>query len=162
MRWLGPKSFPELCKIFDEENIVKDARCGSNSRDEWPRDRFDEANRQFGEWNEFELSHDELLNVKLIWNNCFEIPQAGMTVAEALRLARVRNWVAEGKGQDYRESHIWLANEPLTQSATREYELLEDYAGRLITLDGIHRLVAWAAAGKQATLAFVAGRYDRG
>jgi hypothetical protein len=86
MRLLGPKSFPDVLKVFDEENIFKDGWYPSHIKDTWPRERFNEANSQFGEWNEFELSHTDLLDVKLHWNTGFEIPKEGMTVAEALQL----------------------------------------------------------------------------
>jgi hypothetical protein len=91
MRLLGPKPFPDLLKIFDVENEFKDGWYpGSN--DTWPRGRFNEANLQFsGQWNEFELSHSELLDVRLLWNIEFNIPQEGMTVAEALKLSAARS-----------------------------------------------------------------------
>lgn len=160
MRPLGPKSFPDLLKIFAEENRVKDGWCrNANVNDDWPRGRFNEANSQFGEWNEFELSHTELLDVKLHWNIEFGIPHEGMTVAEALQLHSVRSWIAKGENKVYPESHIWLASEPLRNSSAVEYGYLKNYEGHLITLDGIHRLLAWADFGKQATLAFIAGKY---
>lgn len=157
MRLLGPKSFPDLLKVFDEENSVKDARPPVVG-DPWPRDRFKEANSQFGEWNEFELSHAELLDVKLHWNKEFGNVQEGMTVAEALQLQSVRSWIAEGKDKVFPESHIWLATEPLRNGCI-EHRLLRNYEGRLVVLDGFHRLLAWAECGKQTTLAFIAGKH---
>lgn len=156
MRPLGPKSFPELLKIFDEENSVKDRQL--NQKETWPRDRFKEANSQFGEWNEFELSHAELLDVKLIWNVELLIPKEGMTVANALLLPSVREWTIRIEKGVSAESHIWLASEPLRHSSVREYGYLKDYEGHLIPLDGLHRLLAWGGSGKQTTLAFIAGR----
>jgi hypothetical protein len=157
MKPLGPKSFPDLIKIFDEENIVKDDRY-PDSKDTWPRGRFKEANSQFGAWSEFEPSHKELLDVKLIWNKEFGIPQEGMTVTEALQLHTVRSWIAAGKDKVFPDSHIWLASEPLKNTSAVEYGLLKNHQGKLITLDGIHRLLAWAGLGKQTTLAFIAGK----
>jgi hypothetical protein len=155
MRLIGPRSFPELLKIFDDENRFKD---GWTNKDPWPRDRFNEANSFLGEWNEFELSHPELLDVKLHWNDQFDIPKDGMTVAEALQLPRVRSWIAKGEHKIYPESHIWLATKPLKHNSAAEYGFLKNYEGRLITLDGIHRLLAWAGLGKETTLAFIAGK----
>lgn len=159
MRRLGPKSLPDLLKIFNEENRVKDSWY-RDSNDTWPRRRFNEANSQFGEWNEFELRHTELLDVVLHWNKQFGIPQEGITVGEALQLHSVRSWIARGDHKIYPESHIWLASEPLKYSSAEEYGYLKDHQGRLITLDGIHRLLAWADFGKQTTLAFIAGKYN--
>ena len=158
MSRLGPKSFPDLLKIFDEENSFKDGWYPDNVKDTWPRGRFNEANSQFGEWYEFELSHAELLDVKLHWNTGFSIPQDGMTVAEALHSQAVRKWIDEDKHKIYPESHIWLASEPLKNTSAEEYGLLKNYEGKLITLDGIHRLLAWADLGKQTTFAFIAGK----
>ena len=141
MRPLGSKPFPDLLKIFDEENSFKDGWY-PDIKDTWPRGRFQEANSQFGEWNEFELSLTELLDVKLHWNTGFGIPEEGMTVAEALKLHSVRSWIAMGENRVYQESHIWLASEPLKNTSAVEYGLLKNYEGRLITLDGIHRLLA--------------------
>jgi hypothetical protein len=158
MKPLGPKSYLDLLKIFDEENSVKDR--WNPPKDPWPRKRFEEANRQFnGEWNEFELSHIDLLGVKLIWhtNDDFEIPQEGMVVSEALELPPVQSWIAKRKS--YPESHVWLASEPLRNSTTPEYGHLKKYEGHLITLDGVHRLLAWAGCGKETTLGFIAGKF---
>jgi hypothetical protein len=160
MRLLGPKSYLDLLNIFNEENSVKDR--WDPPKDPWPRKRFEEANGQFnGEWNEFELSHTDLLGVKLIWhtNDAFEIPQEGMVVSEALRLPLVQSWIAKGEHNSYPgETHIWLAREPLKNSGTPEYGHLKNCERHLITLDGIHRLLVWADFGKQTTLAFVAGK----
>jgi hypothetical protein len=161
MRLLGPKSFPELLKIFDEENSVKDGWYAPNSNDTWPRQRFNEANSQFGEWNEFELSHTDLLDVKLHWNTGFGIPQEGMVVAEALRLPLFRSWIAKDEHKIYlADSHVWLASEPLRDNPPIEHTYLKNYEGHLVTLDGIHRLLLWAEIGKQTTRAFIAGKQE--
>lgn len=157
MKLLGAQSLEDLLEVFDEENTFKD-RLYPDVKDTWPRGRFDEANLQFGQWNEVELSHAEVLDVMLHWNKCFDVPKEGMTVAQALELPLVRAWVAEGKSKIYPESHVWLATEPLRNTTAEEYGLLKNYQGKLITLDGIHRLLAWADSGKQATRAFIAGR----
>jgi hypothetical protein len=160
VRLLRPKLFPELRAIFDVENRVKDARCPDG--DTWARGRFEEANKQFGgKWSEVELSHAELLNVKMHWNTELGIPQDGLTVAEALKLELVQKWIAAGKGEVFPESHIWLAREPLKPSSAEEYGYLKNYVGHLVLLDGVHRLVAWAHLGKQTTLTFVAGIGDQ-
>jgi hypothetical protein len=158
MKPLGPKSFADLLQIFDVENSEKDGWYpGSN--DAWPRDRFKEADRQFGVWNEFELSHKEILEVKLHWNHDFGIPREGMAVSQALSLPLFRKWLSEGKHNVLPDSHIWLATEPLKPGPV-EHQLLRDYEGRLVTLDGIHRLLAWAECGKETTLAFIAGKCE--
>jgi hypothetical protein len=157
MRLVAPKSFPDVLKIFDQENTVKDKQCRCG-KDRWPRHRFAEANSQFGEWTEVELSHAELLDVKLFGNAAFGIPKEGMTVGEALRLDAVRAWLALGSNGVFADSHVWLASEPLRDSIAEEYRPLKNYEGRFVPLDGLHRMLAWADAGKQKTLAFIAGR----
>jgi Family of unknown function (DUF6309) len=161
MKILGPQSYSDLMKIFDAQNVFKDSRCGA-CKDTWARGRFEDANREFGKWSEVELSYADILEVKLIWNQEVSqgvkhdlIPQDGRTVAEALRLEGVRKWLE--KKETFPESHIWLATEPLKATSAIEYARLRDYAGRLVPLDGLHRLLAWAEARKQSTLAFVAG-----
>lgn len=146
--------------IFDVENADRD-KLRPDGRETWPRSRFKEADSQFGgEWNEFELSHSELLDVKLIWNTDLFIPKEGMTVADALQLDTVKNGIAELKTKVFPETHIWLAVAPLKNNSLKEYECLKNYEGRLIPLDGLHRLLVWAASGKQKTLAFIAGKYE--
>lgn len=158
MKLLGARSYSDILKIFEAENSVKDA--WHPDKDTWARGRFTEANLQFGEWNEVELSQAEILNVRLIWNKEFCIPQEGMTVAEALQLDTVKRWTVEGKGGVFPESHIWLAREPLKNTSAVEYGFLRNYEGHLIPLDGLHRLLAWAGFGKQTTRAFLAGKYE--
>ena len=159
MKLLGSKFYPDLLKIFDEENKVKDGRyANSPDKDSWPRQRIDEANLQFGEWNEYELSHAELLGVRLHWNRDFGIPEEGMTVVDAIELKFGRDWIAQGKAKDLPDdSHIWLAISPLISGPT-EHQRLKGYDGHLVVLDGIHRIVAWASAGKDPVLAFIAGK----
>jgi hypothetical protein len=159
MRLLGPKSYQDLLKIFGDENKFKDAWYPTAIKDSWPRDRFDEANLQFGEWNEYELSSIEILDVKLHWNKQFGVPEEGMTVAEALQMRAVQDWIARGGHKDLPNSHIWLAAKVLVNSSAPEYRLLKDHEGHLITLDGIHRLLAWASSGKEPVLAFIAGNF---
>jgi hypothetical protein len=155
MRLLGEKSYPDLLNIFAEENSFKDGWY-PNSNDTWPRGRFKEAESQFGKWGEFELSHAEILDVRLIWNKEFGIPEGGMTVSDALKLKSVAGWLASGKHRVFKESHLWLASAPLKSTSAVEYGLLKDFEGHLIPLDGIHRLLAWAYSGKEMTLAFIA------
>ena len=159
MKLLGPKSFPELREIFDVENTFKDKKCG-DGKDTWARGRFEDANKQLGKWCEVELSHSDILEVKLIWNsellNSEElIPGEGLTVFEALQRPAVRLWLR--KKDIFADVHLWLATEPLKETSAIEYRKLTNYHGRLITLDGLHRLLAWGEAGKEGTLAFVAG-----
>lgn len=85
-----------------------------------------------------------------------------MTVAEAIRLKSVQVWIAEGKAVVLPDdSHIWLATSPLINGPV-EHRRLKDYEGRLVVLDGIHRIVAWASAGKGPVLAFIAGKPANG
>jgi|SRR6266850_6348866 len=159
MKLIGPKFYPDLLKIFDEENKVKDGRYANNpEKDSWPRQVFNIAHLQFGEWNEYELSHAELLGIRLHWNKDFGIPEEGITVFNAIQLKSVLDWIAEGKAKDLPDdSHIWLASSPLTSGPT-EHQLLKGYDGHLVVLDGIHRIVAWAMVGKEPVLAFIAGK----
>jgi len=161
MKLRGSKSYPDLVKIFDNENKVKDERYPDEpDRDSWPRHRINEANLQFGEWGEYELSHAELLNVRLHWNRDFGIPEDGMTAVDAIRLTSVRDWIAEGKVKDLPgDSHIWLAVSPL-KSGPVEHQRLKGYEGHIVVLDGIHRIVAWATEGKEPVLAFIAGKAE--
>ena len=163
MRLIESKPYPELQKIFDEENKVKDAWYpNSPDKDSYPRQAFEAANLQFGEWNEYELSHAELLDIRLIWNKEFGIPQEGMTVVEAIQLKAVQDWIAQGRGKDLPvHSHIWLACSPLLNGPC-EHKLIRGYDGHLVVLDGIHRIVAWASAGKESVLAFIAGKPPNG
>ncbi|MFZ0980807.1 MAG: DUF6309 family protein [Candidatus Acidiferrales bacterium] len=161
MKVLGPKSFPDLLVIFEEENRFKDGWYEAHIKDKWPRDRFNEANQQLKEWNEVLLSHDDLLDVKLHWNDDFGIPREGMTVSEALNLPLFLRWISEGKHKVLPDSHVWLATEPL-RPGPEEHKLLKNYEGRLVTLDGIHRLLAWAASGKEVIRAYVAGKLPEG
>src|SRR5882762_10122002 len=141
MKPIGPKLFPDLLEIFDQENKVKDARYPhSPDKDSWPRQVFNAANLQFGQWKEYELSLADLLNVKLHWNMDFGIPEEGMTVVDALPLKAVQDWIAQGKGKDLPEhSHIWLARSPLIDGPP-EHQRLKGYDGHLVVLDGIHRI----------------------
>ena len=159
MKLIGSKFYPDLLKIFDEENKFKDGWYpNSPDKDSWPRQRLNEANLQFGDWNEYELSHHELLHVKLHWNTGFGIPEEGMTVVDAIQLQSVRDWIATGKPKNLPDdSHIWLAGSPLISGPT-EHQRLKGYEGHLVVLDGIHRIVAWASAGKEPVLAFIAGK----
>ena len=159
MKLLGPKSFPELREIFDMENSFKDKKCG-DGKDTWARGRFEDANKQLGKWCEVELSHADILEVKLIWNsehlgNEELIPPEGLTVLEALQRPAVRTWLR--KGEIFPETHLWLVTETLKETSAIEYGKLTNHHGRLITLDGLHRLLAWGEGGKTRTLAFVAG-----
>ncbi len=161
MKLLRSKLYPDLVKSFDEENKVKDGRYPDDAdKDSWPRHRINEANVQFGEWGEYELSHAELLDVRLHWNQDFGIPEEGMTVVNAIQLRSVGDWIAKGKANVLPgDSHIWLAVSPLT-SGPREHKFLRGYEGHLVVLDGIHRIVAWASERKEPVLAFIAGRSE--
>jgi hypothetical protein len=112
MKLIGPKSYTDVLKIFDEENKFKDGWYPPAQKDTWPRGRFDEANAQFkGEWYEYELSSADVLNIKLPWNKEFMIPEEGMAVQEALHLPLVKAWIAGGDCPEYsRSTHVWLAS----------------------------------------------------
>jgi hypothetical protein len=161
MKSLESKFYPDLLRIFEEENKVKDGRYPDEpDKDSWPRHRFNEANLQFGEWGEYELSHAELLKVRLHWNRDFGIPEEGMTVVDAIQPKSVREWIAEGKAKDLPDdSHIWLVVSPLIGGPI-EHQRLKGYEGHLVVLDGIHRIVAWASVGKEPVLAFIAGNSE--
>ena len=112
-----------------------------------------EAEAQFGEWHEYVLSPSDVLQIKLPWNKEFQIPETGMTVAEALQLEEVVKWTAPA----YPESHVLLSVRPVIGAV--EYQKMTCFDGRLIHMDGIHRLLAWAKSGKPEVKAFVAGNY---
>jgi len=154
-----PEANAYVLKVFDEENKVKDGWYPNNpEKDSYPRQAFNKAHLQFGEWNEYELSHAELLCVRLHWNTDFGIPKEGMTVVDAIQLKAVRDWIAAGKAKVLPDnSHIWLADRPLVNGPC-EHRLLKGYDGHLVVLDGIHRIVAWAVTGKEPVLAFIAGK----
>src|SRR5580704_18774400 len=133
MKLIGPKSYSELLRVFDTENKVKDGWYPKTlEKDSWPRQAFNQSQLQFGEWNEYELSHAELLDIKLHWNTDFGIPKDGMTVVDAIEQNAVRDWMANGKANVLPDnSHIWLANSPLI-SGPCEHRLLKGYEGHLV------------------------------
>lgn len=159
MKLLGPKSYTDLLKIFDEENKFKDSWYEPSQKDTWPRGRFSEANAQFnGEWYEYVLSHSDALSIKLPWNTRFLIPEEGMTVHEALQLPRVKDWLAERGDAVYPpHTHVWLASKVLINTSSKEQKLMKNHEGHLIHLDGLHRLLSWANS-KQKILAYIAGQ----
>lgn len=156
MDLLGTKSFEEISELFSQENRFKDEKVCKNG-DTWARDRFKEADTHFsGEWYEYRLSLAEILDIKLPWHKyTYQTPEDGPTVAEALQILSVQKWVAEA-APNYPESHILLSAGPFKTDAT-EYRRMKNHEGRLIMLDGQHRLVTWAKAEKHSFLAFIAG-----
>jgi hypothetical protein len=159
MKLIGPKSYTDVLKIFDEENKFKDGWYSPEQKDTWPRGRFDEANAQFnGEWYEYELSSADMLNIKLPWNKEFMIPEKGMAVQEALQLPLVKAWIAGGDCPNYpRSTHVWLASKILLITSAQEYKLMKNHDRHLINLDGVHRLLVWAHLNLTIS-AFIAGR----
>jgi hypothetical protein len=157
MELLGPKSFEEISELFSKENRFKDENVCKEG-DTWARGRFEEANAHFsGEWYEYRLSRAEILNIKLPWHrHTYQTPKEGSTVAEAVQIPSVQKWIAE-KAPNYPESHVLLSAGPFKSDA-EEYSLMKNHEGRLIMLDGQHRLVTWAKAEKQSFLAFIAGK----
>jgi hypothetical protein len=146
----------EISELFSQENRFKDETVW----DTWPRDRFREANAHFaGECYEYRLSYAKILDIKLPWHkdkDTYQTPEDGLIVAEALQIPSVQKRVAE-KAPNYPESRILLAAGPFKTDAI-EFHLMKNHDGRLIMLDGQHRLVTWAKAGKQSFLAFIAGK----
>ena len=137
-------TFAEVRQVFKAEN--------QKPQDAYPEDCLEKAEKQFsGEWYEGTLSPSEVLEIKLPWNIEFEIPESGLTVAEALMLPRVLTW----QPRLYSESHVLLSVLPLIGIA--EYDKMRAFEGRLIHLDGLHRLLAWAKVRKTEVKMFVAG-----
>jgi hypothetical protein len=157
MELFGPKSFEEVSELFSQENRFKDEKV-CKAGDTWARDRFKEADAHFlGEWYEYRLSHAEILDIKLPWHKyTYQTPEDGVTVAEALQIPSVQKWIA-GEAPNYPESHILLAAGAFKTDAI-EYRLMKNHKGRIVMLDGQHRLVTWAKAEKQSFLAFIAGK----
>jgi hypothetical protein len=138
-------TFAQVQQIFRAEN--------RKANDSYPEDCLARAERQFsGEWYEGTLSPSAVLEIKLPWNVEFEIPRSGLTVAEALMLPRVLNW----QPRVYSDSHVLLSVAPVIGIA--EYDGMQAFKGRLIHLDGLHRLLAWAKVRKPEVKMFVAGR----
>lgn len=120
-------TFAEVRAVFRAEN--------QKAHDPYPEDCLTRAERQFsGEWYEGTLSPSDMLEIKLPWNIEFNIPEAGLTVADALKLPKVLSWQAP----PYSESHVLLSTLPVIGIA--EYEKMRVFEGRLIHLDGLHRL----------------------
>jgi hypothetical protein len=94
------------------------------------------------------------LNVKLPWNVELKIPFEGCTVAEAVERARPTL-----EHRQYAESHVFLSA-GMFDSTQWEYVMMTNYEGRLIHLDGLHRLIAWAISGKKEVKALVAGHFS--
>lgn len=152
--------FAELMAAFARENAVKDARYGDKG-DDWPRHRFEEANRHFnGEWYEYQFSQADLARIRLQWNSEFGIPPQGMMVRDALKLPAFGQWLAQGKDRAFpQDSHLWLAAKWFNNGGP-DYRDMVDCSGRFIVLDGLHRTLAWVSSGLQSVLVFIAGNPD--
>jgi hypothetical protein len=137
---------------FQRENTLKD--------ETWAIERLDEATSIFGIWHQGKLSAQELLEVMLPHSVHFGIPPSGLTVRDALKLPEVQ--VAAGQ-RNFPESHIFLSVRPVCpwRGGTPEYRSMQGHQGRLVHLDGLNRMLAWALSGKPGMKAFIAGMRPR-
>jgi len=135
---------------------------------------------QFGSWREVGIDASAALEIVLPPHNgepCKGdrlelVPSGGATVAEAARaLAAIRSsyernnptcWGRIAQAIDEPFSTIILTASPLDAD---EYRSVAPVAGRLYHLDGFHRLVGWAMAGRLGPnvklRALVAGQTNR-
>jgi hypothetical protein len=138
----------------------RDLRTGSAP---WTLKFIERATEQFGEWREVEIDARAALDIILPPHNgepckgdrLALVPAGGATVAEAARALGTgrseyeRNnptcWgrIAEASGQAF--STIILTTAPLH---VEEYRSIAPTTGSLYHLDGFHRLVGWALAGR--------------
>lgn len=158
MKVLQKISFPEVLKAFDQEHSVKE---GTN---DWARKRLEDANKKFGgEWYRIKLSRREALNILLVWHH--DTREGLMLISEGGSTVRdVANYWKEIK-DDYRKknkscyekimrfskdafSSVFLSVKPITGYGVAEYEKLKYRNGTLVHLDGLHRLIGWAIAGR--------------
>jgi hypothetical protein len=137
---------------FQRENTLKD--------ETWAIERLDEATSIFGIWHQGKLSAQELLEVMLPHSVHFGIPPSGLTVRDALKLPEVQ--VAAGQ-RSFPESHLFLSVRPVRpwRGGTPEYRSMQGHQGRLVHLDGLNRMLAWALSGKPEMKAFIAGLRPR-
>ena len=159
MRILKKVNFSEVLQAFDKEHAVNK---GTNS---WARERLGNANDYFGgEWYYIRLSRKEILSgVELIWHHDPSsglklIPETGLTVAKAKdKFLEIRQSYSRDNSDCYTKiidfgdsafNPIFLCTKPLKGFGIAEHEKLLHIEGNLVHIDGLHRLVAWAVAGK--------------
>lgn len=171
MRVMEPVTFDTVLRHFTREH-PRDHTDEANSNDEALTHIRNAQLTLAGRWHRVELEHTELLAVVLPWHLGEDgevelVPRTGLTVAAAAaRLA--------GLGASYARTNPLCTLKLDRQAAARPRPLFlstqavpgEDYAGLtvrkgLIHLDGLHRMLAWARAGRLApgrwTPAYVAG-----
>ncbi|MFI5177829.1 MAG: DUF6309 family protein [Vicinamibacterales bacterium] len=138
----------------------RDLRTGSAP---WTLKFIERATGQFGQWREVEIDGATALAIILPPHNgepckgdrLALVPGGGATVAEAarslgaIRVEYERNnptcWGRIAEASDQAFSTIILTSAPLDAD---EYRSIAPAAGRLYHLDGFHRLVGWALAGR--------------
>lgn len=148
--------FSEVLAIFDNEHPIGE---GTNN---WARKMLNNANNKFcGEWYSTQLSRREVLNILLVWHRDGElelISEQGMAVWEVVRRWKeIEDEYKKKNSGCYKKimkfsrdqfSTVFLAVKPIKGCGSTEHEKLKYQDGSLVHLDGLHRLIAWAIAGK--------------
>jgi len=130
----------------------------------WGRQPIEAAERQFQHWCECILSHDEILEVRLLDSKEFR-HELGITVGEyCKRLGRGQVMPLRQSAKLPDDRPVFLAvslfyPDPSSTSDIEGYGRLNEINkdGRLVCLDGAHRLRKWALSDVQEIRAFVAG-----
>lgn len=158
MKKISKVEFSTVLSIFDQEHLIGD---GTNS---WARKMLENANNKFGgEWHQVQLSRKEILEILLVGHHdpiggLVLIPKQGMSVRMVARrweeiknIYKVENKDCYAKITKFSKkpfSNIFLSVEPIKGYSVSEYENLEYKKNTLVHLDGLHRLIAWAIAGR--------------
>ena len=146
----------EVLAHFDREHPADEGTNG------WARERAEQADKKLrGAWWHAELSGDEALDIQLVGHRhggIELIPPHGMTVREAAKRFKEiqKDYMAASRechDRLVRFGHdaftpVLLSVEPPTGFGVIEYERLRLRNGSLVHLDGLHRLIAWAMAGR--------------
>lgn len=164
MRPIKEWEYANLLGVFERENAEKDQRVKTQLGhvDQWPRDRFQEANARFkGEWHEYEFEQADLARIRLHLNTDFDIPKEGMMLRDALKQPKVETWIRDGQFERFPHgTHLWLGSSYYNNGGP-EYKDMKDHDGCFILLDGIHRCLDWARLGLPSVLVFMAGSPER-
>jgi hypothetical protein len=165
MKIIRKVEISEVLSSFDKEHQASD---GTNS---WARTMIENANHKFnGEWHLAELSRREVLRVLLVWHCDPEdglelIPKEGMSVEEVTEhLRKIEDEYRKRNSDCYEKikkfsknnfSTLFLSIEPIKGYGVQQYDDLQYRKGSLVHLDGLHRLIAWALAGRLGFLDYL-------
>lgn len=168
MKIIDKANFLTVLSVFDREHPTSE---GTNS---WARKMLENANHEFnGEWHQVQLSRKDILGILLVGHHdpmdgLVLIPEQGMSVRMVAKhwkdiksIYQVKNKDCYAKITKFSEqpfSAIFLSVRPIKGYDVPEYENLEYKNNALVHLDGLHRLVAWAIAGRFNRFRYFLGR----